>query len=160
MPFGHPFAGYFLPFPDTKYSGLVSTICDEPPIMNWIYVNHETYEVKFGTRLYAEPNYTGPFDCTRQDRRLTFGGWEGFLAVKEGNFWGLYFDLERDKLRSKVPEGTPVLEVELLRFETRMQPPTQPESSAEGIPTKKTGEYPGGMAYESESGFPDSPDVD
>ncbi|KAI0175332.1 hypothetical protein BJ166DRAFT_588070 [Pestalotiopsis sp. NC0098] len=127
VPFGYPFAGYFLAFPETKYSGLVSQICDEPPQMNWIYVDRDTYEVKFGTRPWAEPNYTGPYDCTRQDRRLTFGGWEGFLAVKEGDFWALYFDLEQDGLKSKLQEeGTPVLEVELLRTEMRVQPPPKP----------------------------------
>ncbi|KAH8880944.1 hypothetical protein GQ53DRAFT_832790 [Thozetella sp. PMI_491] len=115
--FGHPFAGYYLPYPDTQYSGLVSTICDEPPIMNWIYVERETYAVKFGTRPYAQPNLTGPFDCTRQDRRLTFGGWEGFFVVKEDDFWALYFDVDGDGLAGKVADGVPKLEVNLLRIE-------------------------------------------
>ncbi|KAI0097804.1 hypothetical protein F4776DRAFT_676795 [Hypoxylon sp. NC0597] len=127
--FGHPFAGYFLPYPDAKYSGLVSTICDEPPIMNWIYVDRNTYELKFGTRPWAQPNWPGPFDCSRQDRRLTFGGWEGFFAVKEGDFWGLYFDVDEDNLKSKVKEETPVLEVELLRVEMRVKPTTKDQSS-------------------------------
>jgi hypothetical protein len=78
----HPFAGYFLPYPDTTYEGLVSTITDEAPIMNWIYIDQNTYEVKYGVRVDAQPNLTGPFDCTRQDRRLTFDKWEGFVAVK------------------------------------------------------------------------------
>ncbi|KAM0816835.1 hypothetical protein AB5N19_02637 [Seiridium cardinale] len=132
VPFGHPFAGYFLAFPEAKYAGLVSTICDEPPIMNWIYVDRSSYEVKFGTRAWAEPNYSGPYDCTRQDRRLTFGGWEGFVAVKEGDFWALYFDLEQDKLKSKLPIATPILEVELLRVEMRVQPPQRGEARDEG----------------------------
>ncbi|PMD43038.1 hypothetical protein L207DRAFT_526252 [Hyaloscypha variabilis F] len=85
-PFGHPFSGYFLPYPETKYSGLVSSISDDPPIMNWVYIDRETYEVKFGTRPHAEHNFNGPFDCTREERRLNFGGWEGFVVVKEGNF--------------------------------------------------------------------------
>lgn len=134
--FGHPFAGYFLPYPDTKYSGLVSTICDEPPIMNWIYVDRNTYEIKFGTRAWAQPNWPGPFDCSRQDRRLTFAGWEGFLAVKEGDFWALYFDIDQDRLKSKVKEDSPVLEVELLRAEMRVgpikeQPPEDSSKSQE-----------------------------
>ncbi|KAI0383345.1 hypothetical protein F5Y04DRAFT_279053 [Hypomontagnella monticulosa] len=120
--FGHPFAGYFLAYPDTKYSGLVSTICDEPPIMNWIYVDRSSYEIKFGTRAWAQPNWPGPFDCSRQDRRLTFAGWEGFFAVKEGEFWALYFDVDQDRLKSKVKEDSPVLEVELLRAEMRVGP--------------------------------------
>jgi hypothetical protein len=114
-------------YPDTKYSGLISSIADEPPIMNWIYVDRDTFEVKFGTRPYAESNLNGPFDCTRQDRRLTFGGWEGFVVVKEGDFWALYFDRNMDNLRSKVKEGTPVLEVELLRQEMRTKPAVKVE---------------------------------
>ncbi len=127
VPFGHPFAGYYLAYPDAKYSGLVSTITDDAPIMNWIYVDRNTHEVKFGIRQFAEANLTGPFDCTRQDRRLTFGGWEGFVAVQEGDFWALYFDRDGDNLRAKVAPGTPVLELELLRRELRMaKPPTPP----------------------------------
>ncbi|KAK9413811.1 hypothetical protein SUNI508_11629 [Seiridium unicorne] len=143
IPFGHPFAGYYLAFPDANYDGLVSTICDEPPIMNWIYVDRDTYEIKFGTRPYAEPNYTGPFDCTRQDRRLMFNGWEGFLAVKEGGFWALYFDMERDKLQSKLPTGTPVLEVQLTRVEIPVQVPREEQeerTSSGGKPGVHQGE--------------------
>ncbi|KKA29353.1 hypothetical protein TD95_001947 [Thielaviopsis punctulata] len=125
-PFGHPFAGYFLPYPEARYAGLVSTITDEAPIMNWIYVHSETYEVKFGVRKDSEGNLTGPFDCTRQDRRMTFMGWEGFVAVREGNFWAVYFDYEGDRLKSKLPEGTPVVELELLRKELRTAKPPPP----------------------------------
>ncbi|KAF8858569.1 hypothetical protein BDZ45DRAFT_725877 [Acephala macrosclerotiorum] len=122
VPFGHLFTGYFYPYLETKYSGLISSIADDLPIMNWIYVDRDTLEVKFGTRPWAEHNHNGPFDCTRQDRRLTFGGWEGWLAVKEGEFWALYFDRDNDRLKSKVKEGTPVLEIELWRREVRGVP--------------------------------------
>lgn len=101
-------------------------------VRNWIYIDRQTYEVKFGTRDGAEPNFKAPFDCTRQDRRLTLGGWEGFCAVQEGNFWALYFDVENDRLQSKVPEDTPLLEVELQRIEMRVSKPVMPEPEANG----------------------------
>lgn len=127
-PFGHPFEGYYLAYPGSTHPGLVSSITDEAPIMNWIYMNAATYEMKFGTRQWAEGNLTGPFDCTRQDRRLTLAGYEGFVAVKEGNFWALYFDWDGDRLASKVPAGTPVVDVDLLRKELRTRkPPRQPQ---------------------------------
>ena len=66
-------------YPERGYEGLVSTITDEAPIMNWIYVDRETNELKYGVRVDAQPNLTGPFDCTRQDRRLTFENWEDLL---------------------------------------------------------------------------------
>ncbi|KAJ8122641.1 hypothetical protein O1611_g9792 [Lasiodiplodia mahajangana] len=137
--FGHPFAGYYLPYPDSNASGLVSTICDEPPVMNWIYVDRWSYELKFGNRAWADDNWPVPWDCSRQERRLTFGGWEGFLAVKEGNFWALYFDIDEDHLKDKVPEGTPVLEIELMRVEMRIpKPQPQPQVKDEDKDKDKT----------------------
>ncbi|KAI9661752.1 MAG: hypothetical protein M1821_008991 [Bathelium mastoideum] len=119
-PFGHPFAGYYLPYPDTKYEGLVTTITDEAPILNWCYVCQETYSVRYGVRLDAQPHLTGPWDCTRQDRRMTFEGWEGFVAVEETpGLWAVSFDRDDDGLRGKVLPGTRVLEIELLRREKR-----------------------------------------
>jgi hypothetical protein len=110
--------------------------------MNWIYVDRSSYELKFGTRQFSEGNLTGPFDCTRQDRRLTFGGWEGFVAVQEGPFWALYFDRDCDKLKEKLPEGTVVLEIELVRKETRTERPKMPDPGAEGTPEKTPEQTP------------------
>ena len=121
-PLGHPYAGYYLPYPDTNYEGLVTTITDIAPIMNWVYIDKNTCEAKYGVRADAQPNLTGPFDCTRQDRRLTFDGWEGWCAVEEApGLWGLYFDIFDNGLRSVVQPGTRVLEVELGRKEKRFQ---------------------------------------
>ncbi|KAK1453339.1 hypothetical protein CMEL01_04998 [Colletotrichum melonis] len=108
--------------------------------MNWIYVDRDTYEVKFGTRPYAQHNYTGPFDCTRQDKRLTFASWEGFCVVKTGNFWSLYFDVEQDGLKSKLPEGVTTLEVDLLRVEVPVKP-VKPEEQeqTDGKESKENG---------------------
>lgn len=117
---GHAFAGYYLPYPDTRFEGLVSTISESSRALNWIYVDKDTYEVKYGLRVDAQPNITGPFDCTRQDRRMTLEGWEGFVVVEEEpGVWALYFDRDDDGLSSKVTKGTRVLEVELWRKEKR-----------------------------------------
>ncbi|CAO2655783.1 Nn.00g045860.m01.CDS01 [Neocucurbitaria sp. VM-36] len=119
-PCGHPYAGYYLPYPDSKYEGLVTTITDVAPIMNWIYIDKNTHEIKYGVRADAQPNLTGPFDCTRQDRRLTFDGWEGWCAVEEyPGQWSLYFDVDDDGLQAKIAPGTKVLEIELSRKEKK-----------------------------------------
>jgi hypothetical protein len=121
-PLGHPYAGYYLPYPDSTYEGLVTTITDVAPVMNWVYIDKETHEAKYGVRLDAQPNLTGPFNCTRQDRRMTFDGWEGWCAVEEApGLWAVYFDVSDDGLRSKVAPGTRVLEIELSRKEKRFQ---------------------------------------
>lgn len=120
--FGHMYSGYYLPYPDTDYEGLVTTITDVAPIINWVYIEKETHEVKYGVRADAQPNLTGPFDCTRQDRRLTFDGWEGWCAVEEyEGYWCLYFDIDDDGLKSKVAPGIRVLEIELSRKEKRFR---------------------------------------
>ncbi|ETN41011.1 uncharacterized protein HMPREF1541_02944 [Cyphellophora europaea CBS 101466] len=116
----HLCTGYFLPYPDSNYEGHVTSISDDPPVMNWIYVDKHTYEVKYGVRVNAQPHITGPFDCTRQDRRMTLEGWEGFVAVRQDDStWSLYFDRDDNGLKDKVPKGTRVLEVELWRVEKR-----------------------------------------
>ncbi len=119
----HPFAGYFLPFPDQdwgrKGEGLVSTIYDEPPQLNWIYVDQETYEVKYGLRIDAEDHLAGPWDCTRIDKRITLEGWEGFMAVQEDDgSWALFFDRDDNGLRGKT-SSKKILEVEMTRKERR-----------------------------------------
>ncbi|KAI1472702.1 uncharacterized protein F4812DRAFT_454515 [Daldinia caldariorum] len=134
---GHPFAGYYLPYPDKPYEGLVSTISDDPPMLNWIYVDKDTYEVKYGVRADAQPHITGPFDCTRQDRRMTLEGWEGFAAVEEfPGIWALYFDRDDDGLITKVPMGTRVLEVELTRREKKERKPEPDPNQAQTLDEK------------------------
>ncbi|KAI0104494.1 hypothetical protein F4814DRAFT_455777 [Daldinia grandis] len=134
---GHPFAGYYLPYPDKTYEGLVSTISDDPPMLNWIYVDKDTYEVKYGVRADAQAHITGPFDCTRQDRRMTLEGWEGFAAVEEfPGVWAIYFDRDDDGLTTKVPMGTRVLEVELTRREKKERKPEPDPSQAQTLDEK------------------------
>ena len=98
---------------------MVSTIMDEPPQLNWIYVDSQTYEVKYGNKVEAEGHLLGPWDCTKTERRLTFEGWEGFVAVKEGkDAWAIYFDREDDGLKGKM-QGKSVVEIELTRKERK-----------------------------------------
>jgi len=129
----HPFTGYFLPYPDNQWrakgflrgEGMVTTISDDPPMLNWVYVDAETYEVKYGIRAQSDTGRAGPFDCTKIDRRLTFEGWEGFIAVEEeegSGLWALYFDVSDDGLRGHGRVGSQdkrMLEVEISRKELR-----------------------------------------
>ncbi|KAH9892194.1 hypothetical protein F4778DRAFT_329644 [Xylariomycetidae sp. FL2044] len=153
MPLLHPFTGYFLPYPPpipssplppdngstsqapsstaSPHEGLVTTTCPSPPQLNWVYLDRSTHELKHGLRTASEPHITGPFDCTRQDRRLTLEGWEGFVAVREEGeegegegIWALYFDRDDDGLREKMGAGKKiVLEVEVWRREMKGRKP-------------------------------------
>lgn len=92
--------------------------------MNWIFIDRHTYQMRFGVRAVSDGHLTGPWDCTRQEKRLTFAGWEGFCAVlEEGGIWGLYFDHDDDALRAKLGPDRVVIEIELQRREMRTRKP-------------------------------------
>ncbi|EMF14834.1 uncharacterized protein SEPMUDRAFT_132410 [Sphaerulina musiva SO2202] len=134
----HPFSGYFLPYPHDdvaqswrkagfrKAEGMVTTISNDPPFLNWVYVDCDSHEVKFGKRDEVEGHRLGPFDVTKTDRRLTFEGWEGFVAVQEHDgedLWALYFDVHDDGLTSGERVGTQALRMlalEVWRRELRV----------------------------------------
>ncbi|OMP87962.1 hypothetical protein BK809_0008056 [Diplodia seriata] len=103
----HPFAGYYLPHPSHTSDwgrageGLVSTISDDPPQLNWIYVDTNTHEVKYGLRADCEEQLVGPWSCTPVGRRMTLEGWEGFVALEEkrgSGVWEVAFDRDDDGL--------------------------------------------------------------
>jgi hypothetical protein len=115
----HPFSGYYLPYPDSNFDGLVSTISDNPPQLNWIYLNTENLHISHGLRAEAEKGLTGGWGarvCSDGDKRVLFEGWEGFIAVeKEQSLWSLCFDRHDDGLKGRVDEGQRTIEVELIR---------------------------------------------
>jgi hypothetical protein len=116
---GHPFTGYSLPFLNPDYLGLVSTLSKDPPMLNWIYIDREIHEAKYGVRKVAETQLTGAFDYKTAtvsmtitpptgevdrreegEKRTKFNGREGFVAVEEEDgVWKLYFDLNKDGLK-------------------------------------------------------------
>lgn len=119
-------------------------------MMNWIYVDRDTYELKFGARPYAEHNFKGPWDCTRQERRLTFGGWEGFCVVlEESGFWGVHFDIDQNALSEKAA-GRVVIEVELLRGEIRGVPRAKKDVVGTGKEKAEEGKKEAGGKGEGE----------
>lgn len=116
----HKVTAYFLPFPNAGYDGLVSTI-DAMNMLNWVFVDSETYKVTFGTRAQAEKHLTGPMGLTvmaDESSRITMDGWDGFMAVEdEEGEWTLYFDKDSDGLSGKIDESKTrrVAQVELHR---------------------------------------------
>ncbi|KAF2401912.1 hypothetical protein EJ06DRAFT_548124 [Trichodelitschia bisporula] len=127
----HPFTGFFLDhYPEgaarsdsmftrlnraEKIRGLVSTISDHPPTLNWVYVDRQTLELKYGNRDDVEGHIVGPWDWTEDEVGLTFEGWEGFVAVEEQKgIWAVYFDRDDDRLKGVV-SGKRVLPCSLER---------------------------------------------
>jgi hypothetical protein len=124
----HPFTGFYLMYPDEERDppcrGLVSTIQKDPPMLNWMYVDKETFEIKYSNRSGSIEHHVGPWDWTDEfvDSSMTLGGWEGFLAVEEADCvdeqgnprWALYYDWNDDGLKGK-KKGRRTMEVSLKR---------------------------------------------
>jgi hypothetical protein len=116
---------------------MASTISDDPPQLNWIYVDRDTCEVKYGDRVTSEPHIIGPWSVTQVDKRVILEDWEGFMAVKYGpGEWALYFDLDDNGLQGVVGEDMIRVEVELIRKEMKVrrtapEPEADPEGEAE-----------------------------
>ncbi|KAF2006571.1 hypothetical protein P154DRAFT_559103 [Amniculicola lignicola CBS 123094] len=122
----HPFKGFFLPFPAAdlphrpipapRILGLVSEIPPDPsispssrpskPRLNWICIDVETRELKYGPRAVAKENGIGPWDWTEDEVGLTLDGEESLVAVEEekvegGLGWAVYYDRDDDCLKGE-----------------------------------------------------------
>ncbi|KAF2668617.1 hypothetical protein BT63DRAFT_414600 [Microthyrium microscopicum] len=100
-PAPHAFAGFYIQYPDDDRSpaqlGMVSTISVDPPMLNWIYVDKNTFELRYGNRSQSIEHLVGPWDWTEDEVGVTLDGWEGFVVVEEeekedGLKWALYYD--------------------------------------------------------------------
>lgn len=119
-PSHHPFTGFYVAYPDgnrTYTRGLVSTISVDPPMLNWVYIDKDTFEVKYSNRSGSIAHHVGSFDWTsdsNEDSAITLDEWEGFLAVEEEDGWALYFDMNDDGLKDH-KKGRKTMEVSLVR---------------------------------------------
>ncbi|KAF2257789.1 hypothetical protein CC78DRAFT_538267 [Lojkania enalia] len=126
----HAFAGFYIQYPDDNRNpperGLVSTISDDPPMLNWIYIDRRTFEAKYGNRTASIEHIVGEWDWTEDESGVILDGWEGFVAVDEGDGegtawgaeglrWALYFDANDDGLKGKRKKGQKMFEVVLER---------------------------------------------
>ncbi|KAF2110956.1 hypothetical protein BDV96DRAFT_193532 [Lophiotrema nucula] len=115
----HAFAGFYIQYPDDDRSpperGLVSTISEDPPVLNWIYIDKNTYQARHGNRTASIEHMVGEWDWTEDESAVMLDGWEGFVAVdesevpgwedtpwgKEGLAWALYFDKDDNGLKGR-----------------------------------------------------------
>ena len=108
--------------------GLVSQVQDDPPLLNWIYVDKATMEVRYGNRSVSREHYVGPWDWTEDEegeqvepgeanKGVTFEGWERFTAVEDpqSKEWQIYFDKNDDGLKGYVGRERRKLQISLER---------------------------------------------
>ncbi|MCJ1479625.1 hypothetical protein MMC13_008311 [Lambiella insularis] len=135
----HPFVGFYIAYPDDERPlpapmGLVSTVSDDPPMLNWIYVHNSTLELKHGNRTQSREHCVGDWKWTSsQDEDdhdvsdeepggLTLNGEEKFVVVEpvkdndEDDRWEVRWDRDDNGLKGVAGiEGRKVLQVSFER---------------------------------------------
>jgi hypothetical protein len=105
-PRGHPAQAFFIGYPDPegrdRGDGLVSSIAPDPPVLNWIYIDKNTLELKYGNRSESVDHIVGPWDWTDDEHRVTIEGHKKgncFAAVEEEDgVWAVYYDRNQSGL--------------------------------------------------------------
>ncbi len=93
---GHKFTGWYFTYPsEEQHLGLVSTISDDPPALNWIFVDKDSYLVRHGGRQDTLGGHIiGPWNWTGDEQWLTLKGDDSqFVAVElEDGKWAVAWD--------------------------------------------------------------------
>ena len=106
---GHKFCGYYFKYPsEEQHLGLVSTISDDPPMLNWIYVDRETHEVRYGGRKDTIDHVIGPWGWSADEHFLVLqGDAEPFVGRREDDGrWAVYWDPDGELLGKKDEGGS------------------------------------------------------
>ncbi|AEO55603.1 hypothetical protein MYCTH_2299604 [Thermothelomyces thermophilus ATCC 42464] len=93
---GHKFTGYYFTYPsEEKPLGLVSTIADDPPMLNWIFVDKDSRAVRHGGRQDTLGGHkVGPWFWSEDEQWLTLEGDAlRFVAVQlDDRKWAVAWD--------------------------------------------------------------------
>lgn len=73
---------------------MVSTISDDPPALNWIFVDKHTHMVRHGSRAETLGHIIGPWGWSDDEEWLTLeGDDDSFVAVEqETGKWAVFYD--------------------------------------------------------------------
>lgn len=118
---GHKFTGYYFMYPGMEgVRGLVSTISDDPPMLNWIFVSAEDRRLRHGGKKESVGHMVGSWGWSADERFVVLeGSAEGFVAVREERDdretprWAVYYDPD-GQLRGRM-DAASCVEVKLRR---------------------------------------------
>ncbi|OJD19596.1 hypothetical protein AJ78_00453 [Emergomyces pasteurianus Ep9510] len=131
----HTAEAFYISYPDDEREptlGLVSTVSVDPPMLNWIYVDKDTFELKYGNRTQSREHLVGPWDWTEDQIGVTVQDIEGFVAVEEEEgVWAVYFDARGDGLRWGIGRRKRVVEISLERRLLKPKEETEKEETKE-----------------------------
>lgn len=94
----HRFCGHYFKYPSEEaHLGLVSTIADDPPMLNWIYVNKETRQLQYGGKKDTLGHVIGPWFWSADEHFITLeGDHEPFVARLVDGQWCVCWDPEQE----------------------------------------------------------------
>ncbi len=97
--------------------GLVSQVRDDPPLLNWIYVDKDTMEIKYGNKTASIAHHVGPWDWTEDEEGIVFDGKATYTVVEDPKThkWQFYLDMDNDGLSNYVPKNRRKVYVTLKR---------------------------------------------
>ncbi|KAK3390581.1 hypothetical protein B0H63DRAFT_519789 [Podospora didyma] len=106
---GHKFMGWYFMYPsEAQHLGMVSTIADDPPMLNWIFVDKDDHMVRHGGRQDTTGGHTvGPWHWSADEYWLTLeGSASKFVAVQmENGKWAVAWDVDGSILRNSTSGG-------------------------------------------------------
>ncbi|KAL4912834.1 VPS28 protein-domain-containing protein [Aspergillus aurantiobrunneus] len=119
----HAGQAFYIDYPEPDHMkhlkrglGLVTTIQDNPPMLNWIYADKDTHELKYGNRTQSCEHVPGPWDWRDGETTVVLEKKRGLCAVREGDgSWAVYFDRHGDELQSVLGDDVVVVPVRLKR---------------------------------------------
>lgn len=92
---GHRFCGYYFQYPsEEKHRGLVSTISDDPPMLNWIFVDKETHALRYGGRKDTIDHVIGPWGWSSDEHFLVLDDDPSRFAARrqDDGRWAVFWD--------------------------------------------------------------------
>lgn len=104
---GHTFEGFYISYPDPERPqppplGLVSSIASDPPTLNWIFVDKNTREVRYGNRTQSRAHIVGTWGWDAGEEGgpggLTLEGEEGAVAVETKDGWEVRWEDENGEV--------------------------------------------------------------
>ncbi|KAL6237757.1 hypothetical protein BDW75DRAFT_228434 [Aspergillus navahoensis] len=130
----HTGQAFYIDYPEPDHMkdlkrglGLVSTIQHNPPMLNWIYCDKETHELKYGNRTQSCEHVPAPWDWTDNETTIILERSWGFYAVKEKDAegrwsWAIYLDRHGDELRRVLGDEVVVVPIKLKRTLVELVP--------------------------------------
>ncbi|ETN46942.1 uncharacterized protein HMPREF1541_01131 [Cyphellophora europaea CBS 101466] len=106
---GYVAEAFYIEYPDKERNpvplGLVSQTRADPPLLNWIYVDNDTAELKYGNKSQSIEHRVGPWDWTKDETYVKFAKAQLFVAVENPKTkkWQLYWDNDEDGLSKYCP---------------------------------------------------------